>query len=70
MILLGFENMGALRFMILFLIWFLGFFVCLFIKKISWLIGLFAGEEHEVHVLGKKKWMFLQKKKMKSKKKN
>ena len=34
---------------------FLGFFVCLFLKKIFGFASLFAGEEHDIHVLEKKK---------------
>ena len=52
--------------MIFFKLNFLGF-LCLFLKKISEFMGLLefgllAGEEHEVHVLGKEE-MFLPKQK-------
>ena len=59
MILLGLEKMEVFRFMIYFKLNFLGF-LCLFLKKISEFMGLlefglFVGEEHEVHVLGKER---------------
>ena len=51
------------------------FFLCLFLKKISEFMGLLefgllAGEEHEVHVLGKEEHDVLTKKLTKSNKKN
>ena len=74
MILLVFEKMEALRFMIFFKLNFLGF-LCLFLKKISEFMGLLefgllVGEEHEVHVLGKEEHDVLTKKLTKSNKKN
>ena len=68
----GFDDfvglkMRALRFMILFLSWI--FWVFVFISQENfWVCWFVWGEEHEVHVLGKKKWIFLRKKRKKKNK--
>ena len=56
------ENCGFEIYDFVFELNFLGFFVCLFPKKYFGFACSFAGEEHEVHVLGKKKCSYEKKK--------